>query len=236
MQKEKKTQNYYFTKQVELDIVDYCKTTDRKIKNQLYISSIGKTLKELIDNIVQVYKLGALPNISFLKEECLLYLITILNKYDPDKISKRTGKTSAAYTYFTVVTKHWFFFQYKKYKKQKYEETNIDDVHDIEQTDNITEPHEYESFRDRNEFKFFLLEEMNWWKHDFPGNDNVNRVVEALINLFERSNELDFLDKRGIYVYLRELSGLETKDISPIIKKIVPALREFMSDWRNSEI
>lgn len=236
MPKKRNEQNFYFTKEVENEIIQYCLSDVKKTKNDLYNHLIGKTLKELIDNIVQVYKLGTLPNIAFLKEECLLYLITVLSKYNPNKISKRTGKTSAAFTYFTVVAKNWFFLQHKKCKKQKYEEVNIDEVFDLENSDNISDEHEYELLRTRDEFKKYLMEEMSWWGSDFSNNSEVIKVVNALIYLIEKAEDLEFLDKRGIYVYLRELSGLETKDISPIIKKLYPILKEFLTSWKNSEI
>ena len=57
------------------------------------------------------YKFNTLPNIDALRDDCKNWLITILNKFDPDKGSK-------AFTYFSVVSKNWFIAQVKKTSKK----------------------------------------------------------------------------------------------------------------------
>ena len=57
---------------------------------------IGPVFDEMVDKIVYTYKFTTLPNIDALKEECKIWLTTILDKYDPSKGSK-------AFSYFSVV-------------------------------------------------------------------------------------------------------------------------------------
>ncbi len=238
--KKKNEQNFYFTKEVQDAIIAYVETDSREIKNNLYKDLIGKTLKELIDNVVQVYKLGNLPNISFLKEECLLYLISVLSRFDKDRGSK-------AYTYFTVITKHWFFFQYKKFKKQSYQEIDIDELYkntkesvdsqkSLDSADETVTYNEYDILRENFEFKQNFLKEIELWKDYFPLNEKMKKVINAISYVFEDSEQLDFLSKKGIYVYLREISGLETKEISFAIKKLIPLLHGFRNKWNNGNI
>lgn len=234
--KKKNEQNFYFTKEVQDDIVKYAETDSKDLKNELYKNSIGKTLKELIDNVVQVYKLGNLPNISFLKEECLLYLISVLSKFDKNKGSK-------AYTYFTVITKHWFFFQFRKNKKQSYQEIEIDEFFkssasselSVNNSENLITYNDYESLRESHEFKTLFLKEIEDWKKEY-NSDKVSNLINAITFVFENYNNLDFLSKKGIFVYLREISGLETKEISSIIKKLSPLLKNFQKKWNAGDI
>jgi len=224
----KNKSNFYFTQEIEDAIVLYSNTDSKDLKNELYKNLIGKTLKELIDNVVQVYQVGYLPNISFLKEECLLYLISVLNKFDASRGSK-------AFNYFTVITKHWFFFKSRQHKKQKFEESNIDEVFDSENVENISTFNEYDLLRENSEFKNGLIEEVKTWKSKFD-NKKVIKVIDAIVYVFENTDQIDFLSKNGIYVYLREISGLETKEISSSIKKLIPLLKIYIKKWNNGEV
>ena len=108
---KKKNKNHYFTKVHEDVIVRYCKSTDNKERNELYKVYIGPVFDEMVDKIVYTYKFNTLPNIDALRDDCKNWLITILNKFDPDKGSK-------AFTYFSVVSKNWFIAQVKKTSKK----------------------------------------------------------------------------------------------------------------------
>lgn len=227
--KQKNKKNFYFTEDTERAILEYVKSIDSKEKNIIFKDEINKTFKELIDNIVQVYKFGNLPNIALLKEDCLLYLISVLHKFDQNRGSK-------AFTYFTVVTKHWFFFQFRKFNKQKIEECNIEDVHTAEEVANIASFNDYEFLRESVELRTLFLRELNEYKTKFETNDRVIKVINSIIYIFENVNEIDFMSKKGIYVYLREISGLETKEISVCLKKLAPFYKSFMKKWNNGEI
>ena len=227
--KQKNKKNFYFTEDTEQAILEYVKSLDSKEKNEIFKSRMNKTFKELIDNVVQVYKLGKLPNIALLKEDCLLYLISVLHKFDKNR-------ESAAFTYFTVVTKHWFFFQHKKFTKQKFEECNIDDVHTIEEVENIASFNDYELLRESFEFRQSFLKELNEYKLRFLEGDKVLKIINSLIYIFEHIDDIDWLSKKGIYVYLREISGLETKEISSSLKKLSPFVKNFTKRWNNGEI
>ena len=69
-------------------IIEYAKTEDRAVRSDLYISYIGPAFNELVDKIVYTYKFNNLPNIDYLKDDCKLWLITILDKYDVERKSK----------------------------------------------------------------------------------------------------------------------------------------------------
>lgn len=243
--------NQYFTKEVQDAILEYVATDSPKRKNELYINIIGPKLKELIDNVVQVYRLGTLPNISFQKEECLLYIISVLGKFDAEKISKRTNTPSKAFTYFTVVSKHWFFASFKRNKKRKYEEINIDDLVKSGNTNDFNACHtglsgeisneivvhnEYDEEREKQEFRIALLTEIENWKEQYKDDEDVFKTITALSYLIENIGDVEFFTKKGLFVYLRELSGLETKQISASIRKITSLFKDFKTRWENGKI
>ena len=108
--RKRKSKNQYFTSEHEQAIVQYANTDDIKIRTDLYIRLIGPVFDEMVDKIVYTYKFTTLPNIDCLKEECKIWLTTILDKFDPEKNSK-------AFSYFSVITKNWFIHKVKKNSK-----------------------------------------------------------------------------------------------------------------------
>ena len=107
MAKGKRKKNHYFTKEHEDAIVEYTKTRDRYAKGKLYEKWIQPAFDEMVDKICYTYRFTSLPNSGYLRDDCKLWLITILEKYDPTKGHK-------AFSYFSVVTKNWFIQQAKK--------------------------------------------------------------------------------------------------------------------------
>ena len=93
----KSSPNDYFTEQHEKAIVRYVATSDKRERTRLYEDYIQPSLGEMVDKIVFTYKFTTLPNIDILRQECKVWLITILDKYDPNSGSK-------AFSYFSVIT------------------------------------------------------------------------------------------------------------------------------------
>ena len=98
--KRTRRKNHYFTSDHEEAIVRYAKSTCQRERTELYIEYIGPAFNEMVDKIVFTYKFTNLPNCDSLREECKIWLMTILDKYDPNKGSK-------AFSYFSVITKNW---------------------------------------------------------------------------------------------------------------------------------
>ena len=70
------------------------------------------------------------------------------------------------------------------------------------------------------------LHEMNRKIRDKVTNANEKLCIEAIISLFNNINDLDFLNKRAVFVYLRELSGLNAKQLSVAMSSIRKHYRE----------
>ena len=83
--KDKKNKKYYFTKDTEDAIIEYCSTEETSIRTKLYIEEIQPAFNELVDKIVFTYKFTSLENIDPLKEESKIWLTTILGKFDPSQ-------------------------------------------------------------------------------------------------------------------------------------------------------
>ena len=64
-------------------------------------------------------------------------------------------------------------------------------------------------------------------------NQNEIACISAIITLFGKIDDLDFLNKRAVFVYLRELSGLNPKQLSVSMSNIRKLYRDLVKN--NSE-
>ena len=83
--RRKRTKRLYFTKVHEEAIIQYALTRDRFERDRLYGTLIQPAFSEMVDKIVFTYKFTTLPNIDVLREECKVWLMTILDKFQPEK-------------------------------------------------------------------------------------------------------------------------------------------------------
>tara|TARA_R110000824_G_scaffold185997_9_gene367086 strand:- start:1223 stop:1906 length:684 start_codon:yes stop_codon:yes gene_type:complete len=224
----KRKVRHYFTKDHENAIVKYAKSNSRDEKQQLYIEWIRPAFHELVNKIVYTYKFSNLPNIEFLMEECKLWLTTILDKYDPDKGSK-------AFSYFSVITKNWFIHKVKKNATKVRREINFDDInHGLEQKF-LSEDEIYITQREYNEFWGSFKEEVSSW-HELNLKPNERKVLKAIDILFESSDDIEIFNKKAVYLYLRELTGLNTKQVVSSLTKLRSRYKTFRSDWNDGKI
>ena len=229
--KEKKKN--YFTKDHENAIVAYANTTANKIRTKLYIDWIEPAFNEMVDKIVYTYKFTNLPNIDSLKEECKSWLTTILDKFDPSKKSK-------AFSYFSVITKNWFIHKVKKNSRSMKREVQIDDMNnssaDYEQINTyLTVEASYVNDRENAEFWYFLWKEIKSWD-GLKLKENEKKVLEAVKILFESAEDIEIFNKKAIYLYIREITGLNTKQVVNNLNKMRSRYKEWKEEWHQGKI
>ena len=81
MPRKKSSKKYYFTEVTEKAIIDYCNTDSLTKRSELYIQHIQPAFDELVDKIVYTYKFTSLENIDYHKDDCKIWLTTILGKF-----------------------------------------------------------------------------------------------------------------------------------------------------------
>lgn len=218
----------YFTQVHEDAIVNYCSIECFKTKEKLYRDLIQPVFSQMVDKIVFTYRFTSLPDIDDLRDECKVYLTTILGKFDPAKGSK-------AFSYFSVVTKNWFIHKVKKHKKKLEREVPLaiaeldPDMHFVDKDES------YQDKKMRREMIVNLRNEMASWEVDFQ-KEKEKKVYDAVIMLFDSAEEIEIFNKKAIYLYLRELTGMNTKQIVSQLNKMRKKYRDFRLDWDNGEI
>ena len=226
--RRKKGSNKYFTKVHENAIINYASTQDKAIRTELYITFIGPAFDELVDKIVYTYKFNNLPNIDYLKDDCKLWLITILDKYDPERKSK-------AFSYFSVITKNWFIHKVKQNSKRLKRDVQYEDITSQIESEQLTTENKYESNREQMEFWQNLFNEIQGWEK-LKLKDHERKVLEAIKILFNSIDEIEIFNKKAIYLYMREITGLNTKQIVNNLNRIRKRYRSFKSEWEKGNI
>ena len=220
--------NMYFTKDHENAIIEYAKTNDIKIRTDLYINWIEPALNEMVDKIIYTYKFTNLPNIDVLKDECKIWLTTILDKYDPSKGSK-------AFSYFSVITKNWFIHKVKRTTIENKREVQLDQIPKNVEIRQFTVVNEYESKRMEKEFWMGFWEEVNSWETSNM-KPNEEKVYEAIRLIFSNPDRIEIFNKKAIYFYIREITGLNTKQVVNNLNKMRIKYRVFKKKWDKSDL
>ena len=225
--RRKRKKNLYFTKVHEEAIIEYANTDSIERRSELYIDLIQPAFNEMVDKIVYTYKFTSLPNIDYLKDDCKVWLTMILDKYDPSKGYK-------AFSYFSVVTKNWFIQKVKKTKLHRQREVAYDEVFKTEESQAVAQ-HEYEATREEMEFWQSFFAEIDTWDKDLL-KENEQKVLKAVKILFESSDDIEIFNKKAIYMYLRELTGLNTKQVVNNLNKLREKYRIFKKKWHAGKI
>ena len=225
---KKKTGRYYFTSEHEDAIIAYARSNSIEERTDLYIRLIQPAFSEMVNKIVYTYKFSNLPNIDLLMEECKIWLTTILQKYDADRGSK-------AFSYFSVITKNWFIHKVKANAQKQRREVAFDNLSKRAEVKHFSEELEYHRKREAAEFWQNLWNEIESWD---TGNlkENEKKVHEAVKILLENSQNIEIFNKKAVYLYLRELTGLNTKQVVNSLNKMRVKYRLFKKDWNDGKI
>ena len=218
----------YFTEVHEQAIIDYVASNCIRERTHLYNTYLGPAFDEMVDKIVFTYKFTTLPNIDYLRDECKIWLITILDKYDPNKGSK-------AFSYFSVITKNWFIHKVKKQSKKTRTEIEFMDLSKELELKYISTVNPYPKRREHEEFFAFLKEEIDSWEHD-KMKINEEKVLNAIRILFESSEDIEIFNKKAIYLYMREITGLNTKQVVNNLNKMRIRYRIFREKWNKGDV
>jgi len=218
----------YFTEVHEKAILDYVATRDVKERTYLYTRFIGPAFDEMVDKIVFTYKFTTLPNIDVLRDECKIWLITILDKYDVNRGSK-------AFSYFSVITKNWFIHKVKKQNKKTRTEIEFIDLPKDLELKYISTTNPYHKKREHMEFFEFLREEIDSWEHE-KMKENEEKVLNAIRMLFESAEDIEIFNKKAIYLYMREITGLNTKQVVNNLNKLRVKYRIFRERWDKGDV
>ena len=115
----------------------------------------------------------------------------------------------------------------------------------------------YDPSKGSKAFSYFSVVTKNWFIHKVKKNtkrlktensldqrqisedaekENEIKVINAIKVLFEHSDDIEIFNKKAIYLYMREITDLNTKQIATVLTKLKVKYRGFKADWDDGEI
>lgn len=226
---KKITNNNYFDAETEASIVKFQKEENIENKKLIFVNEIQPSFHKLIENIIFVYKFHTLGEIEILKNDCLSFLFETLCKFDASRGHK-------AFSYFNVVAKHWFIQKVKIFKKK-----NKSDIHFDKAIQSHLEKKD-ESFSLNHEdtllgveYLLLLKDEIKRWRCKFDKKQE-KMVLEAVILILNNPDLLTIYNKKATYLYIREITGLNTKQVVTNLAKIKKKYKLFKKSYHAGEI
>ena len=208
----------YFDQETENGIIAFQQELDPQKRKDIFTIRVRPSFAKLIENIIFVYQFKSIENIEILENDCMSYLFECLFKFNLAKC--RIGSKNGAFSYFNQIAKNWFLQEVKSRKKRI--QQNIPITRELlEQSDDRKKfiiPH-IEEHLFSVEFLKLLREEIDSWSSKVK-NQQEKKVLDAVITLFEQIDDLQMLNKKSVYIYLRDISKLNTKQIALNLGKL----------------
>ena len=66
--------------------------------------------------------------------------------------------------------------------------------------------------------------------------ENEEKVLNAVKILFESSSDIEIFNKKAIYLYLREITGLNTKQVVNNLNKMRVKYKVFKKKWEMGDL
>jgi len=229
MATKKNKTNWYFDKSTEEAIKRFNSSTNIADREETYKNEIYPALNKLVKGLFYTYKFNISiknENHDYLISECVIHLTTCLNKFD-------VTKNKRAFSYFNSIAKHWLIFQ--SAQSQKQEQTSEHFIPLMDNNNKIQYDFEQEASKHPNctdyikEFSSELEKHknrLNKMYADVKSNPpqkhfkNLLKVIIAMEHIIANMDSLDIISKKGLMVYLKNLTGLQNSQISTNLKRL----------------
>ena len=216
--KKKRKRRQYFTAETQKNIVLYQNSNSKAEKDKIYVEHIMPAFNELVQSLISVYKFRAVnEDINHLKNDCSNFLFETIHKWNPDNGTK-------AFSYFNVVAKNWLTIQSRRLLKHQRRSAYIDDETSLSSVEKA-ELYDKEYIDPdllllEKQEKYQKMLEMIDYIEGHLKDDRDIRCCFAIKKVFSSIDELEFFNKRAIFVYLREISGLNSTELSSSLSNI----------------
>ena len=211
----KPSKKQYFTSDVDAAIQEYLASSNQAERNYIYKTRIHYAFYKLAENLIHTFKFyyTEVESLEDLKHEVCCFFLEKLDYWKPERGTK-------AFSYFSIVGKNYLILynnnNYKK-KKQKADLIEVDEDEGVlyqlgrdERKQEIKDFIDYfTEYVDKNMFTMFKKE------HD-------RKVCDAVNVLFKRRENLEIFNKKALYIYIREITDVET----PVITKVTKILKK----------
>jgi len=211
----KRTKKQYFTPDTDAAIKEYLASSNQDERDEIFKTRIWYPFYKLAENLIHTFKFyyTEVDDLEDLKHEVIVFLLEKLDYFKPEKGSK-------AFSYFSIVGKNYLILynnnNYKK-KKQRADMTAVDEdegvLHQLGRDGRKQDIKDFidyfTAYIDKHMFRMFKKD------HD-------RKVCDAVNILFKRRENLEIFNKKALYIYIREITNVDT----PVITKVTKVLKK----------
>lgn len=214
---------YYFHSGTHEAIINFQSTSDFKIKESIYVSEILPAFNKLVENLIFIHGNAAIIMSEDFKNDCITFLYETLKKFDPSRGTK-------AFSYFNVVAKNWIIVKSRQRQKQINRHISMEDrgimseielvPFDMHKHDPLMTPEaDYVETVNRINSTLKIIKSRLTCEND-------KICMDSIIKLFDNVDSLESLNKRAIFVYVRDMTNLTPKQLSSSMSSIRKHYRE----------
>lgn len=234
MAKQKKDRNYYGVDQ-EKAVVMFLDATTVEEREKIYREFLQEPINKMIESIIRTYKLYRQSyEFNDLHADTLSFLMTKFDKFKPEK-----GKRS--FSYFGTICKNYLFGEMVKEYKKNMSLVDIDQSEgEVLKRDELL----YRIDNDDLDLNIFIeslaanirkdLEEDNLSENEFKVGHSLAKILEEWRELFSQVNDgknSPKFNKNLILLYIRNMTGLNTKEIRNSMKRFKSLYKVFKDDY-----
>jgi hypothetical protein len=212
------TGTLYFDSETQRAIEMFQLATENEIRHDLYLKKIMPAFDKLVESLIFIYGFAS-PNepIEHLKNDCVTFLYESLHKFDATRGTK-------AFSYFNVVARNWLVISSKNRQKKVKRFVSIEDLKDSKSAEaemyhsmmvGSTPEDQMVSAGQRDA----ILEMLRKIKK-LLNQSHEQACIDAIITVFEQIDDLDFLNKRAVFVYVKNISNLNQKQLGSAMSVI----------------
>ena len=218
----KRVKKQYFTSDTDLAIKEYLASSNQEERDNIFKTRIHYPFYKLAENLIHTFKFyyTEVDDLEDLKHEVICFLLEKLDYFKPEKGTK-------AFSYFSIVGKNYLIlYNNNNYKKKKIKA----DVLDADEDDGVLyQLGRDERKRDIKDFIDYFTEYID--KHMFTmfKKDKDRKVCDSINILFKRRENLEIFNKKALYIYIREMTQVDT----PVITKVTKILRKKYKELYN---
>jgi hypothetical protein len=214
---------YYFNSGTHAAIVRFQSEDSQQEKERIYVSEILPAFSKLVENLVYIHGTTAVIMSEDFKNDCITFLYETLKKFDASRGTK-------AFSYFNVVAKNWIIVKSRQRQKQVNRHISIEDRGIMTEIEMVPfDIYKHDPLSNTETIHNDIVEKTNDILQKVKTRlscENDKVCMDSIIHLFENIDSLESLNKRAIFVYVRDMTNLTPKQLSSSMSSIRKHYRE----------
>lgn len=214
----------YFNEGTQAAIISFQKSSDKKERSDLYVKEIFPAFEKLVENLINIHKFSGLyDSYDDLKNDCVNFLFETIPKWD-------STRGTIAFSYFNVVAKNWLIIRAKQKTTKLKRNVSLDDPDSLTAYESkLVEDHSLLPSQDtilENKSAVSNMEKVLYDIRSKVKTENELACINSIITIFKNVDDIDFLNKSAVLLYMRELSGLSPKQLTATMQTVKKAYRK----------